>query len=94
MKNNIDNTDVEIVRSFNYDFKTIQEANFKVSPEEIQRFDEEISVKFFHTPAQKVRIRNAIDKHRRHAKHPKDMLYEGAIPEMLKRWNREVVEVA
>lgn len=93
MKKNIDSTDTEVVRSFNYDFKTIQEAKFKVSPEEIQRFDEAMPVKFFHTPAQKERIRNAIDKHRRHAKHPKDMLYEGAIPEMLKSWNREVVEV-
>jgi hypothetical protein len=92
-KKNIDNTDVEIVQSFNYDFKTIREANFEVSPEVAHKFEEAMPFKFFHTPEQKERIQKAIELHERHAKHPKDMLYEGAIPDILKSWYREVEKV-
>ena len=65
-KSNIINTELEIVKNFNYDWFSIDKLNFKVDLAKLKRSDKEIPHKFFHNPEQKKQITNALKIHPNH----------------------------
>ena len=65
-KSNLINTDLEIVKKFNYNWSSLDKMDFKISPMEIKRSDKEIMYKFFHNPEQKKQIINALKIHPDH----------------------------
>jgi len=65
-KSNLINTDLEIVKKFNYNWSSLDKIDFKISPMEIKRSDKEIMYKFFHNPEQKKQIINALKIHPDH----------------------------
>jgi len=65
-KSNIINTDLEIVKKFNYNWSSIDKMDFKINPKEIKRSEKEIQYRFFHNAEQKKQIINALKIHPDH----------------------------
>ena len=65
-KSNIINTDLEIVKKFNYNWSSIEKLNFNVGPSQRKRSENEISYRFFHNADQKKQIINALKIHPNH----------------------------
>jgi len=65
-KSNIIDTDLEIVKKFNYNWSSIGKLNFNVDPGQRKRSEKEISYRFFHNTDQKKQIINALKIHPDH----------------------------
>lgn len=65
-KQRIQEPEIEIVASFNYDFGNIEKHDYRVNPLDIDRRLEESKLRFFHTPIQKEKIRNAVSMYDNH----------------------------
>ena len=65
-KSNITNTELEIVKNFNYDWFSIDKLNFDVDPSQLKRSEKGIPHRFFHNPDQKKQIINALKIHPDH----------------------------
>ena len=55
------NYDEEIQQSFNYNFKVIDELNYKINPRNIEQNNHKFCFKLFHTSNQKKHIKNSVD---------------------------------
>ena len=65
-KSNIIDTDLEIIKKFNYNWSSIDKLNFNVNPGKLKRSEKEISYRFFHNADQKKQIINALKIHPDH----------------------------
>ena len=86
-KSNLINTDLEIVKKFNYNWSSLDKMDFKISPMEIKRSDKEIMYKFFHNPEQKKQIINAL---KIHPDHPNGapMIYQQNIKTLYRNFDQ------
>ena len=65
-KGNIVNPELELFKSFNYDWRSIDKLNFNVNPSKLKRSDKVMPFRFFHDIEQKKLIRNALALHPNH----------------------------
>ena len=65
-KSNIIDTDLEIIKKFNYNWSSINKLDFNVNPGKLKRSEKEISYRFFHNADQKKQIINALKIHPDH----------------------------
>lgn len=65
-KQDVQNFGTVTIKTFNFDFKTIEALDFNIDPRTLDQVPQGITLEFFHDPAQKDLIQNAVNLYRNH----------------------------
>jgi len=74
-KQQVQNTELEVVRSFKFDFESIDRSNYEIDPRTLEHNGQSYRFKFFHDEFKKEQIRNAVGLYEHHPGGISRMLY-------------------
>jgi hypothetical protein len=87
-KKQIHKCDLDLCSSFNYDFPAISAMNYEVDPRYIAQTDQEVHLRFFHTPGQQDHIRNAVNLWQNHPGGVGRMIQRSNLKKMYRQYER------